>query len=1199
VQRARAIVGLAAIVTGVGIACSHDTTGPNVHHVTDVVMTPDTLTLIVGDTATVNAQPVTAGGAPVNGQPLFWSTADQTIATVNQAGRVTAVGLGQTNIDASTAGVSPSHPTRVFVIPTPVAFVVVAPPAVTLRVGGAFQFSDTTKDVKHRVLNGRTVVWSSSDTTVAPVDQSGLVLAKKQGLATITATSGAVNGSATVTVSTVPVKTIILAPTNPSVIIGDSTQLSATTKDSAGNILTGRLVTWASSNTAVATIDAAGIATGIKVGADTITATSGGATATTILTVQAVPINSVVISPQSSNLLVGQQQTITAEVTDNAGNPIAGSTVMFSSGSPGVATVTATGPLSAMVTAVSSGQAVITGRSGTKSGTATENVAQVPIASITVTPPIDTVTLGGTVQLTATIKDSAGNTLTGRSVTWGSSNAAVATVSTTGLVTTVGVGAAAISAKSSGQTGFAAVTVNQVPVGSVVISPLSDTVTVGGQRQLGVTVTDSLGRTITNPAVTWSSSNNGIAFVSSTGLIQGVNPGNVQIIAKSGNKSDTNATLVVAAQTATVTVTPPTQTVIVGQTAIVAARQQDVSGTTLPGRTVTWSTGTPGTVSVSAGGIDPNSSDAYYQLDTATVTGAAVGGPVTITATAGNNVSGSAQVTVSAVPVAYIVVTPNPFSVNIGFTQQMTATAYDANNTVLSGRQFTWSTKSGGAIGSVDQNGVVTGVATGSSPDSVFAQTGGKTGAAGFTVTRAPVATVHVAPLDTTVNASPTQKVQMRDTVFDALGHVLTGRIVTWSTTAPASLATIEANTGIVTPAGNGHTGNVSVTATSEGKTASTTVHIVDPVTQVIVVPASSNITSAPGQTVQLSDTLKDAYNAVLSGSVTWSSSNTSVATVDPTTGLVSPTGVNDSGTVTITATASDGVNGSATVHIALDPVSNISVGPPGNTITTAQTQALTATVTDGSGNPLTRTVTWASNNTGLATVSSTGLVSPVGTVNDTGTVTITASVGAVNGSAAVHIVNVAVTGVSVTPGSATIYATAPNNTRALTATTAPVAGIAVTWSNNGSTVANVDGNGNVTASGTALGGPSAAATITATSTNSTANGTAAITVIGHIGSVTPNPGLLILSVATANTTTATAQLIDTFGTDVSSVRPVTWSSSDPTTITINGSATPVVVPSGATSVSLQAISTNSTSVTITATADDGTPGSVVITVGP
>ncbi|HZS58647.1 MAG TPA: Ig-like domain-containing protein [Gemmatimonadaceae bacterium] len=1427
-------------------ACSSDVTGPNSRRVDDILISPDTTSVVLGSTVTLSAQPVSSSGSPINNLPIFWSTSDPTIATVTQGGVVSGIALGKVTIDASTSGVSPKHPAQITVVPVPVASIVVAPGTITLRVGTSSQLTDTTKDAGGHALTGRTVTWSISDTSIAGIDQSGFVVARKPGTATVTATFGKVTGTATVTVTLVPVSTVGLSPASPSVIVGQTTQLSATTKDSAGNVLTGRTITWFSRDSTIATIDPTGTVTGVRVGSVTIGATAGGVTATTTLVVQAVPVNTVVMSPASSNLLVGQTQTLTAEVTDNAGHRVPGATVTFTSSATGVATVTATGPVTATVTAVGAGQAQVTGTSGSKSGSASVNVTLVPIASIAITPAFDSITIGGTAQLTATLKDSVGNTLTGRTVTWSSSNSGVATVSGTGVVAGVSAGTVGIVATAGGKVSAASVTVKPIAVGSVAISPKTVTLTPGAQTQLSVTVKDSLGNVIQNPAVTWTSTATGVALVNGSGLVIGTTPGTALIIAQSGSKADTNTTTVIPAPTASITITPNPVTIIVGQTAVLTATQKDANGTVLSGRSVTWQSPAPNTVSVSAGGVDP-----ITQLDTCTATAVAAGGPIAVVAQAGH-ISASTQVTVSNVPVAYVLVTPNLFSVDVRFTRQVVAKAFDANNNLLSGRQFTWSTKSGGRISSVDQTGLVTGVAAGS--DSVSATTGGKTGAGAVTVALAPVATVIVAPPASTITAA--QTVQLSDTVKDSQGDTLQGRTVTWvssnttiatvsatglvqpkgglndsgtvtitatsgsvhgtatvtitqdpvakvtvspssstinashtqqltATLQDASGATITgrpvawfssnpsvatvsntglvsptgandsgtvtitatsgtasgtatvtigqdpvasihitpasssidatqtqqltatltdsnnttltgrtvtwsssdptiatvSNTGLVTPTGANDSGTVTITARSGGKAANATVTITqdpvatvtlapssssiaatqtqqltatlkdaggtvltgrtitwsssntsvatvsasglvsptglndtgtvtitatsgtamgtatvtitaDPVTSVTVAPPSSSISAT--QTQQLTATLKDAGGTVLTGrAVTWSSSNTGVATVSPS-GLVSPTGVNDSGTVTITATSGT-ASGTATVAITADPVASVTVAPPTSTITTSQTQQLGATLKDAGGTVLTgRPVTWSSSNPGIATVSNTGLVQPVGAVNDTGTITITATSGTASGTATVDVTNVLATAVSVNPPGATIFATSPSNQIQLGATTTP-AGLGVTWSNGGSSVATVDGNGLVTATGTAAG----PVTITATSANSPASGSSSITVIGHVGTVTVNAGTNALSVSSATSTTANATLLDTFGTDVSAQREVTWTSSDGSTIQINGGSGPFVANPATTVITLQAVSTNSPTVTITATTDDGVSGSITITVSP
>src|SRR5207302_5220439 len=94
-----------------------------------------------------------------------------------------------------------------------------------------------------------------------------------------------------------------------------------------------------------------------------------------------------------------------------------------------------------------------------------------PVASVVLRPVTAVMLVGGAAQLTATLKDAAGNVLTGRAVAWTSSAWAVATVSANGLVTGAAAGSATITATSEGKAGSAAVTVNLVPVASVSVSP--------------------------------------------------------------------------------------------------------------------------------------------------------------------------------------------------------------------------------------------------------------------------------------------------------------------------------------------------------------------------------------------------------------------------------------------------------------------------------------------------------------------------------------------------------------------------------------------------------------------------------------------------------------------------------------------------------------------------------------------------------
>jgi uncharacterized protein YjdB len=294
-------------------------------------------------------------------------------------------------------------------------------------------------------------------------------------------------------------------------------------------------------------------------GTATIAATSEGQTGSASVTVSAVPVASVGVTPSSANLVVGQTLQLTATPRDAAGNPLTGRVVTWSTTNASRATVTGSG----LVMAVGTGSVTIRATSEGQVGSAAISVSQVPVATVTVAPGTLNLNAGQTGQLTATLRDAAGNMLTGRTIVWSTSASGVATVSGNGLVTGQGAGTATISATSEGQAGSAAVTVTVPPVASVSVSPSTLTVGVGQTGQLTATPRDAAGNALTGRVVTWSSSALGLATVSAGGVVTGVALGSVTITATSEGVQGT----------ATVTVT----TVVVPNLAFMSA----------------WSGGTP------------------------------------------------------------------------------------------------------------------------------------------------------------------------------------------------------------------------------------------------------------------------------------------------------------------------------------------------------------------------------------------------------------------------------------------------------------------------------------------------------------------------------------------------------------------------------------------------------------------------------
>src|SRR5262249_254785 len=154
---------------------------------------------------------------------------------------------------------------------------------------------------------------------------------------------------------------------------------SATTTDSAGHTLSGRGIIWSSSNNSVLSVVSQGQnnvkVTGRGTGSAKLIASAEGKTASMTLTVGAAPVPTVTASLGSPSLIPGQTTQATAVVTDAVGNVLTGRTVTWSSLDPTIASVSATG----VVTAVATGSVIIRATSEGKTGDATETVGVDPV----------------------------------------------------------------------------------------------------------------------------------------------------------------------------------------------------------------------------------------------------------------------------------------------------------------------------------------------------------------------------------------------------------------------------------------------------------------------------------------------------------------------------------------------------------------------------------------------------------------------------------------------------------------------------------------------------------------------------------------------------------------------------------------------------------------------------------------------------
>ena len=528
------------------------------------------------------------------------------------------------------AGSAPGIPSGV----TPVATVVVTIDSTSLSIGHSSPTHAVVKDGAGNVLTGRDIVWSSSDPSVATV-ASGVVTAVGAGNASISAKVDDVTGTSTVTVPVVPavVASVVVTLDSSSLSVGHTTATHAVAKDANGAVITGRAITWASSNPGIAAMTL-GVVVGATPGSSTISATVDGVTGSVSLTITAVPVTqatvaSVVVTIDSSSLAIGHVAAAHATAKDSDGNVITGRPVTWASTNAGVAAVNF-----GVVTAVGVGTAGISAKIDGVTGSANVAVIVPPVATVSVSIDSASLAVGHIAAAHAVAKDADGTVLNGRTITWSSSNTGAATVNSSGMVTAVAAGNAAISASVGGVTGSENISVALAAVASVTVTLDSSTMAPGHTAAAHAVAKDAGGNVLTGRTITWSSSNTAAATVASSGVVTSVAQGTASISARIGGVTGSASLTVTAApqvSVATVAVTVDSSSFTAGHTAAAHATAKDASGNVLTGRTVTWASSNTAAATVASSGI---------------VTGVAAG-TSSISATVGG-VTGSASITITA-----------------------------------------------------------------------------------------------------------------------------------------------------------------------------------------------------------------------------------------------------------------------------------------------------------------------------------------------------------------------------------------------------------------------------------------------------------------------------------------------------------------------------------------------------------------------
>ena len=532
----------------------------------------------------------------------------------------------------------------------------VTPTNAQAAAGTTVQFTATGvyTDNSTRDLTGQ-VTWASSASTVAavsnPVGSNGLVTAAGVGSTTVSATSGNVTGTTTLTVTAATLVSIEVTPPAAIVANGLTREFNATgvfSDNSTQDITT--QVTWASSNVAVATVSNAagfmGFATAVGAGTSTIAATSGGVTGSTTLTVTPARLVSIEVSPAAASITnaSNQQFAATGVFSDNSTQDLT-TQVTWASSNVAVATVSNAAGSIGLTTAVGVGTATIRATLDGVSGGTTLTVAPAVLVSIEVTPAAASLANGLTQQFSATgvYADNSTQDLT-TEVTWASSDSAVASVSNAagskGLATTAGVGSATVSASIGEVTGSTALTVTAAALVSIEVTPAAAGIANGLTQQFTATgvFSDNSTQDLTTQ-VTWTSSDSLVATVSnaagSKGLATTTGVGSTTVSATSGAVTGDAALNVTAATLVAIDVSPAAASVANGLTQQFTATGVFSDNTTQNLTTqVTWASSDSAVASVSnAAGSNGLATASGAGSTTVSATSGAVTGSTTLTVT--------------------------------------------------------------------------------------------------------------------------------------------------------------------------------------------------------------------------------------------------------------------------------------------------------------------------------------------------------------------------------------------------------------------------------------------------------------------------------------------------------------------------------------------------------------------------------------
>ncbi len=1014
--------------------------------------------------------------------------------------------------------------------------------------------------------------WNTSDSSIIQISSGAQATGMSVGSADISISYQNKTALVSLTVTAAPLSSLTITCINQGTNLPKGTTrqctLTGNFADGSNQDLTNDPdTTWNIVNSSVATIDSAGLVTGVDTGTTAIKASYHAMNATDLsLTVSSATLVSIAVTPVNASLALGktQQYTATGTYSDSSTQNIT-TTVTWTSLDTSVATIGNTSGVKGFLSSEDTGTSTITANLGSISDSTGVTVTAAVLESISITPTNPSVPKGRTLNLTATgiFSDGSSSNITTQ-VTWSSADTNTATVDNgsglEGRASGINVGTVDITAGIGGIDTTVSFEVTAAVLDSIQVTADDTSIARGTSTYVLATgvYSDGTSQNISSTVSWGTSSTSTLQLGSLNGVpkkqVLSPNNGNMtsaRITATSGSISGYVDITVTAAKLVSIAVTPTNPSVAKGLTKDFTATGTYTDATTQNLTTsVTWSSASSSVASISnASGTEGRA------------TGLIVG-TSNITATLGTVVSPASTLSVTAAVLQSITITPSSPTVAKGRSQNLTATGtYSDSSTSDLTTQVTWASASTSVAGVSNASGTqgrASGITVGTS--SISATLGSVSSSITFTVTAAVLDSIEVHLSDSSIAKGTSTLAEATGTYSDASTQDITDQVV-WSSSQTSIIQlgnlTAAPKKQLNSP-NNGSLGVSRITATLGAISGYSDLTVTSPtLVSIQVDPTNPSVAKGLTQNFTATGTYTDASTQDLTTSVTWHSSSTSKATISNASGTEGKATTLLTGTTNITAQLGSVTSPASVLTITAATLSSITIAPsPTLSISKGRTQNFTATghYTDSSTQDLTTQATWSSFDQTKATISNASGTNGKLTALQEGSTQISATYNSiVSTDTSVTVTAAVLDSISITPTNSSLakgYTTQFTANGVYSDATTLDITAQVTWassSTSSSTISNASGNQGL-ATAVAVGTSTISATLGSVSNSTNFTVTAAVLVSIAVSPTNP-------SVYTTQTKDFTATGTYSDSTTQNLTTSVTWTSSSTSNATISNAS--------------------------------------------